>query len=146
MRKFLSSKSLNIMIAAVGFTLASPGAMANGSEASTASAAASIMAASVGAASAATLAQGSGRFIVTGLESVGDSTTIFLRDASGAAEASVRLAGGALGGASLAAGSVVTVATEASGKVLMASGRVIAFIPNEVGRSLLGSARTRDRQ
>lgn len=133
---------LAILAAALFFNSQS-GFAAGASEASTASAAASVL---IGATGSAALANGSGRFVVTALETAGESTTVFLRDASTAAEASVRLAGGALSAASVGVGSVLTVAIDASGQALMASGKVIAFIPNEIGRALLGSARTRDRQ
>ena len=91
----------------------------------------------------------SGEMVVTGIEKVGDSTTIFLRDASNATAqagaASVQVASSVLQGAGLSVGSTVNAVAEPTGYALMASGRMICYIPNEIGRSLVGSSTTRTR-
>ncbi len=128
--------------------LAQPGvaSAAGASEASAGASAVSILSAASVAYGAETLINGSGRLLVTSVETVGNSTTILLRDASGAAQASVTLPASAAGAASVGIGTVVTVVAEATGHLLLASGRAIAFIPNQIGHALLGSARTRARQ
>ncbi|MBL8383248.1 MAG: hypothetical protein JNM90_09250 [Burkholderiales bacterium] len=117
-------------------------AAANPSDAS----AASVLSSAVVLAGAGALAHGSGQFVVTALETVGESTVVVLRDAAGAATASLQVAGALAGGASLAVGSAVEVVSQASGQLLVASGRVIAFLPNELGRALVGSSPTADRR
>lgn len=128
--------------------LAQPGvaSAAGASEASAGASVVSILSAASVAYGADTLVNGSGRFLVTSLETVGHSTTIVLRDASAAAQASVTLLKSAADAASLGIGTVVTVVAQASGHLLVASGQAIAFIPNQIGNALLGSARTRERQ
>lgn len=74
-----------------------------------------------------------GTAVVTGVEAVGDGSVVVLRGVGGAANASIRLAGGV----SLAVGTVVEVVAVGTGCALMQAGRMIAFIPNEVGRSLV---------
>jgi hypothetical protein len=91
----------------------------------------------------------SGRFVVTGVKSAGETVTVFLRDASRAAsqagEMSIEVSAATLRAAGVSVGSTVTAVLEATGYALMASGRLIAFIPNEVGRSLIGANTTRGR-
>jgi hypothetical protein len=115
------------------------------SQASGAASAASVLSGAVTAGAIGEVAQGSGRLVVIGLESAGNSTAMVLRDASGAAAGSARIVVDAVAAAGVAIGSMVEVAAESTGHVLLASGKAIAFIPNEIGMSLLGSATTRSR-
>ena len=140
-------KRLFAVLTIIG-ALAQPGvaSAAGASEASAGASVVSILSAASVAYGAETLITGSGRVLVTSVETVGNSTTIFLRDASGAAQASVTLMGSAAGAASVGIGTVVTVVAEATGHLLVASGKALAFIPNQAGHALLGSTRTRARQ
>lgn len=80
---------------------------------------------------------GSAYVVVTGVEQVGDSTVVALKNVSDGATATVKLSGQAAQGASQLAGKAVSVTATASGHVLIAAGKVIAFIPNEIGKALL---------
>lgn len=143
----MMSKRLLILLTITGALAQMGHAQAAGpSEASAGASAVSILSAARVAHGADALIAGSGRFLVTAVETVGQSTTIMLRDASSAAQASVTLLGTAAGAASVGIGTVVTVVGESTGHLLVASGKAIAFIPNQVGHTLLGSTRTRERQ
>ncbi len=141
------SKRLLILLTLSGALAQTGNAQSAGtSEASASASAISILSAAGVAYGADVLIAGSGRFLVTAVETVGQSTTILLRDAAGAAQASVTLSGTAGGAASVGIGTVFTVVAESTGHLLVASGKAIAFIPNQIGHALLGSARTRERQ
>lgn len=140
-----SRKSGLIVAAALACVLGFGPARAQGpSDASAAMSGASVLSASiVGAGSAQAIAKG-GQFVVKGIETVGQSTIVVLRGASDATQFSVKLAGQAVGSASLAVGTSVKVIAEAAGHSLVVAGKVFAFIPNEVGRSLLHQSRVKD--
>ena len=109
----------------------------------------SIWVSALGASAAIDSVGNSGKFVVTGLKSAGESTTVFLKDASNAtsqaAGASIEVSSSVLRAAGVSVGTAVVAVGEASGYALMASGKMIAFIPNEIGRSLVGSSTTRER-
>lgn len=143
----MMSKRLLILLTITG-ALAQMGHVqaAGPSEASTGASAVSLLSAAGVVHGADALIAGSNRFVVTAIETVGQSTTIMLRDASSAAQASVTVLGSAAGAASIGIGTVVTVVAESTRHLLVVSSKAIAFIPNQVGHALLGSTRTRERQ
>jgi len=92
------------------------------------------------------IAAGSGELVVSGVETVGESTQIVLKGVSTAAGESVRISVSAAAGASVAVGTSVQIAALWTGYSIMAAGIMIAFIPNEVGRSLLYHQRVGERR
>ena len=115
------------------------------SDASTASVGASMLSGILVIGSDGTLGEGSGQMLVTSVQTVGESTTVALKNISSGATISVKVAAGALREAGVSVGSVVQATAEASGYALVASGKLICFIPNEIGKSLLGSSQTSAR-
>ncbi|MBB1603923.1 hypothetical protein [Variovorax sp. UMC13] len=89
----------------------------------------------------AALSVGGSVLTVVAVEASVDGITYVLARASDGARASVRVAGRAVGGASMVVGTAVTVSVIASGVVLSAAGEVLAFVPNAIGRALLHNER-----
>jgi hypothetical protein len=137
MKRLLTSIAL---AAALAFSLAGP-AHAQ-SDASAASVGASMLSGILIVGSVGTLGEGSGQMVVSSVQSVGESTTVALKNISNGAAVSVKVASSALREAGVSVGTAVQATAEASGYALMASGKLIAFIPNEIGASLLGSSQT----
>lgn len=79
--------------------------------------------------------------VVKTVESTARGTVCLLERVSDGAQASVEIAAGTAGTASLVVGSVVTVSAIGAGVVLSAAGEAIAFIPNALGRALLHNER-----
>jgi hypothetical protein len=82
-----------------------------------------------------------GSVVIASVQVVAGSVIIVLEGASHAAQATIRLSGQAVAGASLVAGTAISVVTLASGYVLITAGEAIAFIPTEVGKALLHHSR-----
>jgi hypothetical protein len=78
---------------------------------------------------------------VVAVEATSTGAVWVLERASDDAQASVRLVGRGVAGASVAAGTVVVATALSTGWVLSAAGEAIAFIPNELGRALLYNER-----
>ena len=78
---------------------------------------------------------------VVSVEASSTGAVWVLERASDGTQASVRLVGRGLAGASVAAGTVVIATALSTGWVLSAAGEAICFIPNELGRALLYNER-----
>ena len=87
------------------------------------------------------LLSGGALLTVVAVEASADGVVCVLQGASDGARASLKLAGLAVGGASIAVGTVVTVTALGAGLPLSAAGQAIAFIPNADGAALLHSHR-----
>ena len=74
---------------------------------------------------------------VVSVEATSAGAVWVLKRATDDAQASLRLVGQGMAGASLAAGTVIAVTAVSTGWVLSAAGRAIAFVPNEIGATLL---------
>lgn len=132
------------------------GAVAGGSETSTASEKVSIGTMSIIAAPAASVAgsvngnplaglsaAGFGSaFVVSGIAQGGGESVEVILDAVGATgKLSVTLSKSAVQTLGLSVGATVHAVSEATGTILVASGKVVAFIPNKLGEALLSQAR-----
>jgi hypothetical protein len=92
------------------------------------------------AAPAAVLSAGAALTVVS-VEATSIGVVWVLARASDGAQASVRLAGRGIAGASVAAGTAVAVTAISTGWVLSTASEAIAFVPNEIGAALLYNER-----
>jgi hypothetical protein len=81
-------------------------------------------------------------FVVAGIAQGGGESVDVILDAVGAAgKLSVKISKSAAQSLGLSVGTTVHVVSEATGTILVASGKVLAFIPNKVGEALLSQTR-----
>lgn len=86
--------------------------------------------------------RGSANTVVEGVQRVGQTVHVVLKNLGDGSRTTLRLSGQAAGNLSLGVGQSVVVTATASGHVLSAAGAIIAFLPNELGKSLLHHSRT----
>jgi len=78
---------------------------------------------------------------IVAVEATSAGTVWVLERGADGAQASVRLIGQGVAGATIVAGTVVVATALSTGWVLSAAGQAIAFIPNDLGRALLYNER-----
>ena len=89
----------------------------------------------------AALSVGGAVLTVKAVEGSARGTVYVLERASDGAQASVEVAGRAVGAMALGMGASITCSVIASGVILSAAGEVVAFVPNALGRALLHNER-----
>ncbi len=80
---------------------------------------------------------GSGQVIVESVKTVPDSTYIVLKSLPELSEATIKIAGSAVGASSVAVGESLKLMSHAAGTLIVKAGEVLAIIPNELGKNLL---------
>lgn len=126
-----------ILIAALCAALAGPARAQGPSDAS----ALSMLPVAVSVVAPVAVLSAGAALTVVAVQATASGTVWVLERASDGARASITLAAGAAGAASMVVGTAVVATAFSAGWVLSAAGRTLCYIPNELGQALLYNER-----